>query len=69
MTVRRASVRGFTLLEVLLAATLLALASGTLLYGLAFAYRHYRIAWDDWRITLELWNRSARWRAQRSKRA
>ncbi len=63
MRTRRRSAGGFTLLEVLLAATLLALAAGALLYSLGFAYQHYRIAWDDWGVTLELWNRSCRWRA------
>ncbi len=54
---------GFSLLEVLIAASLFTVAAGVLLHELAFSYRHYSLARDDWKAALELWNRAARWRA------
>ncbi len=54
---------GFSLLEVLVAAALLTFAAGALLHNLAFTYRHYQIASDDWKTSLRLWNQASRWRA------
>ncbi len=47
---------GFTLVEVLISLMLLILTSVSLLESLDQAFRHYRIAEQRWRATIEVWN-------------
>ncbi len=62
------SIRGFTLIEVMLSLVLLMVTSMALLQGLELAFRHYSLAQDRWKATLELWNQIEEIRATHSSR-
>ncbi len=62
------SIRGFTLIEVMLSLVLLMVTSMALLQGLELAFRHYSLAQHHWRATVELWNRVEKLRATHSPR-
>jgi len=62
------SIRGFTLIEVMLSLVLLMVTSMALLQGLELAFRHYSLAQHHWQATVELWNRVEKLRATHSPR-
>ncbi len=62
------SLRGFTLIEVMLSLVLLLVASMALLQGLELAFRHYSLAQNHWKATVELWNQIEKLRATHSPR-
>lgn len=47
---------GFTLVEVLISLMLLILATVSLFQSLDQAFRHYGLAEDRWKATVEVWN-------------
>jgi len=62
------SASGFTLIEVMLSLVFLLVAAMALLQGLELAFRHYSLAQDRWKATLELWNQIEEIRATHSSR-
>ena len=62
------SIRGFTLIEVMISLVFLLVASMALLQGLELAFRHYSLAQNHWKATVELWNQIEKLRATHSPR-
>ncbi|MEE8461782.1 MAG: prepilin-type N-terminal cleavage/methylation domain-containing protein [Acidobacteriota bacterium] len=62
------SIRGFTLIEVMLSLVLLMVTSMALLQGLELAFRHYALAQNRWKASVELWNQIEKLRATHSPR-
>ncbi len=62
------SIRGFTLVEVMISLAFLLVAAIALLQGLELAFRHYALAQDRWKATVELWNQVEEIRATHSSR-
>ncbi len=62
------SIRGFTLIEVMISLVFLLVASMVLLQGLELAFRHYSLAQNHWKATVELWNQIEKLRATQSPR-
>ncbi len=61
-------IRGFTLIEVMLSLVFLLVASMVLLQGLELAFRHYSLAQNHWKASVELWNQIEKLRATHSPR-
>ena len=59
---------GFTLIEVMLSLVFLLVAAMALLQSLELAFRHYSLAQDRWKATVELWNQIEELRATDSPR-
>ena len=59
---------GFTLIEVMVSLVFLMVTSMALLQGLELAFRHYSLAQNRWKATVELWNRIEELRATHSPR-
>ncbi len=62
------SASGFTLIEVMLSLLFLLVSAMALLQGLELAFRHYSLAQDRWKATVELWNQIEEIRATHSSR-
>ncbi len=62
------SISGFTLIEVMISLVFLLVASMALLQGLELAFRHYSLAQNRWKATIELWNQIEKLRATHSPR-
>ncbi len=62
------SASGFTLIEVMVSLVFLLVASMALLQGLELAFRHYSLAQNRWKATVELWNQIEELRATHSPR-
>jgi prepilin-type N-terminal cleavage/methylation domain-containing protein len=62
------SANGFTLVEVMISLAFLLVAAMALLQGLELAFRHYALAQDRWKATVELWNQVEKIRATHSSR-
>ncbi len=62
------SIRGFTLIEVMISLVFLLVASMALLQSLEVAFRHYSLAQNRWKATVELWNQIEELRATHSPR-
>ena len=60
------SIRGFTLIEVMVSLVFLLVAAMALLQSLESAFRHYSLAENRWKATVELWNQIEEIRATRS---
>lgn len=58
-----ASPNGFSLVEVMVSFLFLTVASLALLQGFELAFRHYSLAQNRWKVTIELWNRIEQLRA------
>ncbi len=65
---RYTSTSGFTLIEVMLSLLFLLVAAMALLQGLELAFRHYSMAQDRWKATVDLWNQIEELRATHSPR-
>ncbi len=65
---RHTSIRGFTLIEVMISLVFLLVAAMALLQGLELAFRHYSLAQNRWKATVELWNQIEELRATHSPR-
>jgi prepilin-type N-terminal cleavage/methylation domain-containing protein len=65
---RHTSIRGFTLIEVMISLVFLLVASMVLLQGLELAFRHYSLVQNHWKATVELWNQIEKIRATQSPR-
>ncbi len=59
---------GFTLMEVMVSLVFLLVAAIALLQGLELTFRHYTLAQNRWKATVELWNQTEDIRAARSSR-
>jgi len=59
---------GFTLVEVMISLVFLLVAAMALLQGLDLAFRHYVLAQNRWKATVELWNQIEEIRATHSSR-
>jgi len=59
---------GFTLIEVMLSLVFLLVTTMALLQGLELAFRHYSLAQNRWKATVELWNQIEELRATHSPR-
>ncbi len=62
------SANGFTLVEVMISLAFLLVAAIALLQGLELAFRHYSLAQNRWKTTVELWNQIEELRAAHSPR-
>ncbi len=60
------SIRGFTLIEVMVSLVFLLVAAMALLQGLELTFRHYSLAQNRWKATVELWNEIEEIRATHS---
>ncbi len=60
------SIRGLTLIEVMVSLVFLLVAAMALLQGLEMAFRHYSLTQNRWKATVELWNQIEEIRATRS---
>ena len=65
---RLTSANGFTLVEVMVSLVFLLVAAMALLQGLELALRHYSLAQNRWKGTVELWNQVEQIRATHSSR-
>ena len=63
---RLTSANGFTLVEVMVSLVFLLVAAMALLQGLELALRHYSLAQNRWKGTVELWNQVEQIRATHS---
>ena len=62
------SISGFTLIEVMFSLVILLVTAMALLQGLELAFRHYSLAQNRWKATIELWNQIEEIRATHSSR-
>ncbi len=60
------SIRGFTLIEVMVSLVFLLVAAMALLQGLEMVFRHYSLTQNRWKATVELWNQIEEIRATHS---